>query len=486
MGRATKDKRDLYYRRAKEEGWRARSAYKRFQIDETFGIFEGTREFFLGGGESTFFRSLLSPRPRPPHLEDGNKKTFLGVRNAVDLCAAPGSWSQVLSRRLYLPALAAREAARAERRGESKREGNDKVDNHGEDGDDGEEALLPALPRIVAVDLQPMAPVEGVFQIQGDITSAATAAAVISAMSRGAGAGGGGGGGGGQGNGESGDSGEGHDGGGEPRPKPPSHSPSPRAQLVVCDGAPDVTGLHDMDEFMQSQLVVAALTVSAELLEEGGTLVAKVFRGREAPALLAQLEPFFRGEPLASRSASAAPSPSRSSSSSPSYGGGVFLAKPRASRNASVEAFVVCRGYRAPEGLVPRLLGGEGLWPALAGAAGVGASLLPSSRDASSPAAKLVPFVACGDLRGWDADRSYDLPAAPAGAGRRRRGSGGRKKGKEEDGDGGGEDEEGEEGEEAEAFYVPLPPTALPTAPAYAGALALSGRPAAGMKGAGA
>jgi tRNA (cytidine32/guanosine34-2'-O)-methyltransferase len=487
MGRATKDKRDLYYRRAKEEGWRARSAYKLIQIDETFGIFEGTREFFFrGGGRLPFFflSCLLDLDLLTSKME--TKKTFLGVRNAVDLCAAPGSWSQVLSRRLYLPALAAREAARAERRGESKREGNDKDDNHGEDGDDGEEALLPALPRIVAVDLQPMAPVEGVFQIQGDITSAATAAAVISAMSRGAGAGGGGGGGGGQGNGESGDSGEGHDGGGEPRPKPPSHSPSPRAQLVVCDGAPDVTGLHDMDEFMQSQLVVAALTVSAELLEEGGTLVAKVFRGREAPALLAQLEPFFRGEPLASRSASAAPSPSRSSSSSPSYGGGVFLAKPRASRNASVEAFVVCRGYRAPEGLVPRLLGGEGLWPALAGAAGVGASLLPSSRDASSPAAKLVPFVACGDLRGWDADRSYDLPAAPAGAGRRRRGSGGRKKGKEEDGDGGGEDEEGEEGEEAEAFYVPLPPTALPTAPAYAGALALSGRPAAGMKGAGA
>jgi len=489
MGRATKDKRDLYYRRAKEEGWRARSAYKLIQIDETFGIFEGTREFFFWeGGVFLFSFSLVSSTSTFSPRRWKQKKTFLGVRNAVDLCAAPGSWSQVLSRRLYLPALAAREAARAEIRGESKREGNDKDDNHGEDGDDGEEALLPALPRIVAVDLQPMAPVEGVFQIQGDITSAATAAAVISAMSRGAGAGGGGGGGGGggQGNGESGDSGEGHDGGGEPRPKPPSHSPSPRAQLVVCDGAPDVTGLHDMDEFMQSQLVVAALTVSAELLEEGGTLVAKVFRGREAPALLAQLEPFFRGEPLASRSASAAPSPSRSSSSSPSYGGGVFLAKPRASRNASVEAFVVCRGYRAPEGLVPRLLGGEGLWPALAGAAGVGASLLPSSRDASSPAAKLVPFVACGDLRGWDADRSYDLPAAPAGAGRRRRGSGGRKKGKEEDGDGGGEDEEGEEGEEAEAFYVPLPPTALPTAPAYAGALALSGRPAAGMKGAGA
>ena len=43
MGRATKDKRDLYYRRAKEEGWRARSAYKLIQIDETFGIFEGKK-----------------------------------------------------------------------------------------------------------------------------------------------------------------------------------------------------------------------------------------------------------------------------------------------------------------------------------------------------------------------------------------------------------------------------------------------------------
>lgn len=46
MGRATKDKRDLYYRRAKEEGWRARSAYKLIQIDETFGIFDGLCFFF--------------------------------------------------------------------------------------------------------------------------------------------------------------------------------------------------------------------------------------------------------------------------------------------------------------------------------------------------------------------------------------------------------------------------------------------------------
>ena len=50
----------------------------------------------------------------------------------MDLCAAPGSWSQVLSRRLILPYAS-------------------------EPG---------AAAKVVAVDLQPMAPVEGVVTIQ--------------------------------------------------------------------------------------------------------------------------------------------------------------------------------------------------------------------------------------------------------------------------------------------------------------------------------
>ena len=60
MGRATKDKRDLYYRRAKEEGWRARSAYKLIQIDETFGIFEGAIEFFRSSSFAFFLSFSLS------------------------------------------------------------------------------------------------------------------------------------------------------------------------------------------------------------------------------------------------------------------------------------------------------------------------------------------------------------------------------------------------------------------------------------------
>ena len=41
MGRSSKDKRDVYYRLAKEEGWRARSAFKLIQINEQFNIFQG-------------------------------------------------------------------------------------------------------------------------------------------------------------------------------------------------------------------------------------------------------------------------------------------------------------------------------------------------------------------------------------------------------------------------------------------------------------
>lgn len=41
MGKTSKDKRDIYYRRAKEEGWRARSAFKLLQIDNECHILEG-------------------------------------------------------------------------------------------------------------------------------------------------------------------------------------------------------------------------------------------------------------------------------------------------------------------------------------------------------------------------------------------------------------------------------------------------------------
>jgi 23S rRNA U2552 (ribose-2'-O)-methylase RlmE/FtsJ len=50
-----------------------------------------------------------------------------------------------------------------------------------------------------------------------------------------------------------------------------------------------VTGLHDMDEFVQSELVLAALMITTNVLRLGGNFVAKVFRGRDIGMLYSQV-----------------------------------------------------------------------------------------------------------------------------------------------------------------------------------------------------
>jgi tRNA (cytidine32/guanosine34-2'-O)-methyltransferase len=318
MGKSSKDKRDIYYRKAKEEGWRARSAFKLLQIDDSFDI-------------------------------------FTGVKHVVDLCAAPGSWSQVLSRKVYLPA---RDAGVKE-----------------ED-----------LPKIVAIDLQPMAPIEGVVQLQGDITSMAKVREILS-----------------------------HFGDGR------------RADLIVSDGAPDVTGLHDMDEFMQAQLILAGLTVATHVLKQGGAYVAKIFRGKDIGLLYAQLKLFFKE---------------------------VTCAKPKSSRNSSIEAFVVCQGYCPPEGFEPGALRrvleqrAGGMLREDAGSEMAGTMKWPN--------ATVVPFVACGDLSGYDADMSYDLDA---------------KRSDDKLGDGNDGAQLGDD--RGNRAYTPLEPVAPPIAPPYKTAIAL-------------
>ena len=99
---------------------------------------------------------------------------------------------------------------------------------------------------------------------------------------------------------------------------------SNRADLVLCDGAPDVTGLHDMDEYLQSQLLISALSITSHILRPGGTFVAKIFRGPDVSLTLGQLQIFFDQ---------------------------VVIAKPAASRNSSIESFVVCKGFSMPEAL---------------------------------------------------------------------------------------------------------------------------------------
>ncbi|OQR90963.1 ribosomal RNA methyltransferase [Achlya hypogyna] len=253
MGKTSADNRDIFYRRAKEVGFRARSAFKLMQLDDQFNLFQN-------------------------------------VDRAVDLCAAPGSWSQVLSRKLY---------------------DNRPIPNLATVAD--EEV------RVVSVDLQEMAPIPGVVTIQGDITSTATAEQII------------------------------------------NYFHGQKADIVVCDGAPDVTGVHDIDEFVQSELLLAALNITTFVLAPGGSFVAKIFRCKHYEFLAAQLSLFFAE---------------------------VTCAKPQSSRASSNEHFVVCRGFQLPPGYAPMMT--SPLLPAYG---------QPAEMQRNP---ELISFLACGDLSSYD------------------------------------------------------------------------------------
>lgn len=253
MGRTSKDKRDIYYRKAKALGYRARSAFKLEQLDEQCDLFSN-------------------------------------AHNVVDLCAAPGSWSQYIARRL-------------------------KSMNR----------LITS--RVIAIDLQEMAPIPGIRMLQADITKQSTLDEVRAYFA------------------------------GEP------------ADIVLSDGAPDVTGLHDIDEYVQAQLVLAALNVGIALLRPGGTFVAKVFRQKDTNLLYQQLRILFPD---------------------------VSVVKPRSSRNSSIEAFVVCRNYGPLPGFVPKIISTD---------AGENQEI-----EALSDMNRLaIPFISAGDLSGFDADMTYSL-----------------------------------------------------------------------------
>uniref|UniRef100_A0A8K9UE69 FtsJ RNA 2'-O-methyltransferase 1 n=1 Tax=Oncorhynchus mykiss TaxID=8022 RepID=A0A8K9UE69_ONCMY len=103
--------------------------------------------------------------------------------------------------------------------------------------------------KIVVVDPQTMVPLPGVTQIQGDIIKV---------------------------------TGELH-----------VHFEGQPADLVMFDRAPDVTGLHDVDEYVQAQLIFAALNMTKPVLNPEGTFVAMIFRGKDVTLLKSQLTIFF-------------------------------------------------------------------------------------------------------------------------------------------------------------------------------------------------
>jgi tRNA (cytidine32/guanosine34-2'-O)-methyltransferase len=351
MGKSSKDKRDAYYRLAKEQGWRARSAFKLLQLDEEFNLFEG-------------------------------------VTRVVDLCAAPGSWSQVLSRVLIKGERIGRRTWEDKRHAEllAKRTSGDQVDFSSTSDStptavDGPRRDI----KIVAIDLQPMSPLEGIICLKADITHPSTIPLLLNAL-------------------DPVDDSSSTASSTPSKPTADTNISRNPVDLVISDGAPDVTGLHDLDMYVQSQLLWAALNLALCVLKPGGAFVAKIFRGRDVDLLYAQLRVVFAN---------------------------VHVAKPRSSRASSVEAFIVCLGFCPPPGFKASLDDPPGGGQRLG--LGEGPSIPPATSESididhnadddgvirldvefgnETDASQrwIAPFLACGDLSAYDADASHKLP----------------------------------------------------------------------------
>ena len=190
-------RKDQYRRLAKDQGYRARSAYKLLQLNSSYHI-----------------------------LKKGSK--------VVDLGCAPGGWLQVATKEV---------------------------------GPSG---------RVVGIDLKPVEPVAGATVLQGSIEDQGILARIAEIL------------------------------GG-------------KADVVLSDLAPNVSGVWDVDQARQISLSTTALGFARQVLRGGSSAVFKVFEGEMLGEFKAELKNSF---------------------------GRVLLSKPTASRQESSELYAVCLDFK--------------------------------------------------------------------------------------------------------------------------------------------
>ncbi|CDU17490.1 ribosomal RNA methyltransferase, putative [Plasmodium yoelii] len=316
MGKLSKDRRDIYYRKAKENGYRARSSYKLIQINDKFEIFK-----------------LFDPNKynNSDISEIIKKYNDEYCYNVVDLCAAPGSWSQVLKNvclyNYYNMLYFINKNNNKNSNMNNELDHDDFVKNFSlyiNFNDILEKKIDKFLksnnypikePKLVAVDLQEIGNMNYINIIQGDITKMSTINKILKCMNE--------------------------------TEKYIESSVNTKniydeenntlnkendkiayAHAVVSDGAPDITGMNDIDEFIQSQLILSSLKVCCSVLKIGGNFISKIFRGEYTGLLIFYLNKFFEK---------------------------IYVCKPQSSRNKSLESFLVCLNFHLPKSSITSL-----------------------------------------------------------------------------------------------------------------------------------
>jgi 23S rRNA (uridine2552-2'-O)-methyltransferase len=92
-----------------------------------------------------------------------------------------------------------------------------------------------------------------------------------------------------------------------------------KADVVLSDLAPNVSGLWEMDQLKQIDLTKNALEFTKTVLKENGCALYKVFQGENTSELINYLKEFFLN---------------------------VIITKPDASRKQSSEIYVVCKKFK--------------------------------------------------------------------------------------------------------------------------------------------
>lgn len=114
------------------------------------------------------------------------------------------------------------------------------------------------------------------------------------------------------------------------------------ADVVLCDGAPNIGASYDRDAYQQNEIALHALKCATEHLKRGGSFVTKIYRSQDYSSYLWVVKQFFQT---------------------------VQAVKPNASRSQSAEIFLVCQDYLDPTSIDPRMLDPKHVFEQVDGAA---------------------------------------------------------------------------------------------------------------------